>query len=241
MDRSLIGVLAFWSLGLLFTVIEAIRPARPISHRKYILYDLGSVVMYTIFFNMAVVITDRIPVPRYVPASILDLPFSVKLLLFFIVEDFGLYWVHRFMHTKHVWRVHKWHHSPTYMYWLAGIRTTFPHCILFNLPFILALPILYRAPNFIFVLILVEHTIRNDWMHMNVTWKSDWLEWIFVTPRYHHIHHSSVPQHHVANLGSLLTIWDRLFGTYVNPQTVKTELTFGTGEKDPTWRVVLGI
>ncbi len=190
---------------------------------------------------MAVVITDRIPVPRYVPAAILELPFSLKLPLFFIVEDFGLYWVHRLMHTRHVWRVHKWHHSPTYMYWFAGVLATFPHCVLFNLPFILALPILYGAPSFIFVLILVEHIFRNDWMHMNVTWKSDWLEWVAVTPRYHHIHHSAVSEHHVANLGSLLTIWDHIFGTYVNPQTAKTPLSFGTGEKDPPWRVIVGI
>ena len=76
---------------------------------------------------------------------------------------------------------------------------------------------------------------------MNVTWRSNWLESVVVTPRYHHIHHSEVPQHHVANLGSLLTIWDRMFGTYVNPHTIKTELSFGIGEKDPSWRVMLGI
>jgi len=127
------------------------------------------------------------------------------------------------------------------MYWFAGVRATFPHCVLFNLPFILALPILHGAPSFIFGLILVEHIFRNDWMHMNVTWRSDWLEWIVVTPRYHHIHHSAVGEHHVANLGSLLTIWDRIFGTYVNPRTAKLPLSFGTGEKDPPWRVIVGI
>lgn len=177
----------------------------------------------------------------FVPAEILGLPLALKLLIFFIFEDFGLYWMHRFMHTKHIWRVHKWHHSPTYMYRFAGVRATFPHCVLFNLPFILALPILYRAPSLVFLIILVEHIFRNDWMHMNVTWRSNWLEWVFVTPRYHHIHHSGSPQHHVANLGSLFTVWDRLFGTYLNPQTVKTEFSFGTGENDRPFRVMLGI
>ncbi len=241
MDKNLLSVLAFWSFGLLFTLVEVVRPARAITYRKYFLYDFGAVLLYAVFFYLAVVITDRIPVPRFVPAEVLALPLSVKILLFLIVEDFGLYWVHRLMHTKYVWRVHKWHHSPTYMYWFAGVRATFPHCVLFNLPFIVALPILYRAPSFVFPLIMVEHMFRNDWMHMNVTWKSNWLEWIFVTPRYHHIHHSEKVEHHVANLGSWLTIWDRMFGTYVNPETVKTELVFGTGEQDPSWRVVLGV
>lgn len=241
MDSNLIEVAAFLSFGMLFTALEVVKPARPIQYRKFILYDLGAVVMYFLFFQLAVAITDRIPVPRFVPAEILSLPLVLKVLLFYICEDFGLYWVHRFMHTKHVWRVHKWHHSPTYMYWLAGVRGTFPHNVLMNLPFVLALPILYQAPSFVFLFITVEHVFRNDWMHMNVTWRSNWLEWVFVTPRYHHIHHSEVPQHYVANLGSLLTIWDRMFGTYVDPQTVKAELRFGTGEKDSPFRVILGI
>lgn len=241
MDRDVISIIAFWSFGLLFAVLEVLRPARPIAYRKYFLNDFSAVIMYTIFFQMAVVITDRIPVPQYVPAAVLGLPLILKILIFFIVEDFGLYWVHRFMHTKHIWRVHKWHHSPTYMYWFAGVRATFPHCVFFNLPFIFALPILSKAPSLVFPLVMVEHLFRNDWMHMNVTWKSNWLEWVFVTPRYHHIHHSAAPEHSVANLGSLLTIWDRLFGTYMDPQAVKTELSFGTGEKDQSWRIMFGL
>lgn len=42
-------------------------------------------------------------------------------------------------------------------------------------------------------------------------------------------------------LYDLGAVWDRMFGTYVNPESVKTDLAFGTGEKDPPWRAVLGI
>jgi sterol desaturase/sphingolipid hydroxylase (fatty acid hydroxylase superfamily) len=76
---------------------------------------------------------------------------------------------------------------------------------------------------------------------MNVTWRSKWLEWVFVTPRYHHIHHNGNPQHYTANFGNLLTIWDRLFGTYANPEKVDPILQFGIGEKENPIRVVLGI
>ena len=44
--------------------------------------------------------------------------------------------------------------------------------------------------------------MRNNWMHMNVTWQSRWLEWLFVTPRYHHIHHSKDAAHQGTNLGA---------------------------------------
>jgi sterol desaturase/sphingolipid hydroxylase (fatty acid hydroxylase superfamily) len=89
--------------------------------------------------------------------------------------------------------------------------------------------------------IAVSSILQNDWMHMNVTWRSTWLEWIIVTPRYHHIHHSDNPQHYKTNMASLLTIWDRLFGTYFNPDKVETPFSFGTGEKPNPVRLVLGV
>jgi len=240
MSQNLISVIAFWSLGSIYTIVEAIFPRRAINYRRVLLYDIGALVLYVVFFKVAVAATDRIPVPDYVPAGVLELPLPLKVFLFYLLEDFGLYWVHRLMHTKYVWRVHKWHHSPTYMYWLAGVRATVPHIVLFNLCFSTALPILHSAPTWVFQLLLVEHMFRNDFMHMNVTWKSDWLEWVFVTPRYHHFHHSEDPSHFTANLGSLLTIWDRLFRTYGNPESLKKEIAFGIGEDVHPVRLAIG-
>ena len=78
-------------------------------------------------------------------------------------------------------------------------------------------------------------------MHLNVTWRSSWLEWLLVTPRYHHIHHSDQPEHYVANLAALFTLWDRMFGTYVDPATLRGELSFGIDEKVPLIRLAVGV
>ena len=73
---------------------------------------------------------------------------------------------------------------------------------------------------------MVEHIVRNNWMHLNVTWNSAWLERVFVTPRYHHpSQQRSSPSDE--NLGALLTIWDRLFGTYYDPDQIQRPLSFG--------------
>lgn len=171
----------------------------------------------------------------------MDLPLIGKVCLFYLLSDFGSYWMHRLMHTRYVWRIHKWHHSPTYMYWLAGIRATFPQQVLFNIPVAIVWPLLNLAPSWLYLAVLAETFLRNDWTHMNVTWRSNWLEWVFITPRYHYIHHSDNPRHYNANLGSLLTIWDRLFGTYVNPEEINKEISLGTGERDSPIRLALGI
>ena len=69
---------------------------------------------------------------------------------------------------------------------------------------------------------------------------SIYREWILLTPRYHHIHHSRNPEHHGANLGSRPTIWDRLFGTYVDPEGVG-EISFGIEAAPSPTRLALGI
>jgi len=64
-----------------------------------------------------------------------------------------------------------------------------------------------------------------------------------VTPRYHHIHHihhSNRPEHHGANLVSRLTIWDQIFGTYVDPEDVR-DITFGIERHPSPARLALGI
>jgi sterol desaturase/sphingolipid hydroxylase (fatty acid hydroxylase superfamily) len=190
---------------------------------------------------MVIPFINRIPIPNYVPAGLLQMSIADKLLLFYLLEDFGLYWVHRLMHTKQFWRTHKWHHHPNYLYWLAGIRFSIPHIFLFSFALVAARPILENLPGWVFQLIAIEHIFRNNWVHMNVAWKSSWLEWLVVTPRYHQIHHSSEPEHYSNNLGSLLTVWDRMFGTYCDPDGVKNELTFGFKERLHPVRFVLGI
>ena len=241
MNQTIYSFAVFWLLGFLAFAAEWLFPGRQIPYRKVLLRDLTALGVYNVLFAVVVVFTDRISVPNYVPAALAGTPLGLKLVVFFIVEDFGLYWVHRLMHTNYFWRTHKWHHYPKYMYWLAGFRTAIPHIILFNLTFILARPLLRGAPIWIFQLILAEHTFRNNWMHMNVAWKLSWLEWLVVTPRYHQIHHSDDPQHYRSNMASLLTIWDRLFGTYYNPDSVKKPLTFGINEKINPVRLVLGV
>jgi len=119
------------------------------------------------------------------------------------------------------------------------VRTTLPQQILFNLPYIVATPLIVGVPAWAILAMAAEEVIRNHWMHMNVSWRSNWLERVLVTPRYHHIHHSSDAKLHDGNYGGLFSIWDRLFGTYIDPDLTVPK-TFGTGEKkrDPVWLMI---
>jgi sterol desaturase/sphingolipid hydroxylase (fatty acid hydroxylase superfamily) len=233
--------LIFWSLGLIAFSAEYLFPARNVPYRAVFFRDLVALGVYNLSFLLVLPVSDRIPIPNYVPTSLMKLPLVYKLILFYIVEDFGLYWVHRLMHTNQFWRTHRWHHYPNYMYWLAGVRTSIPHIFLFNVTFVIARPLLSGAPLWLFQFIAFEHILRNHWMHLNVSWNSRWLEYLVVTPRYHHVHHSNDPAHYRSNLGALLTVWDRIFGTYTDPSNVKKPLRFGIGQRVAPYRLILGV
>lgn len=242
LSHDLFVPLLFLARVIFVTALELIAPARKISYRSVFLYDLvGCTLVGYILIPAAEFLSNRIALQASVPEVIMELPIAASFLLYYVVGDFGAYWMHRLMHTKAVWRAHKWHHSPTTMYWLAGYRASLPQQTLFNLPWIFAYSVFGLSPWWMYLAVLSSHMLLNDWMHMNVSWRSNWLEWIMVTPRYHHIHHSDDMVYSNANFGVTFTIWDRLFGTYVNPDEVKEPLSFGIGEKVPLVRLALGV
>jgi sterol desaturase/sphingolipid hydroxylase (fatty acid hydroxylase superfamily) len=236
----------FLGSGFLFAcaaaVAELLRPARDVPYRKVFPRDL----LVFAFYGLAIVpLAGRASGPIqghfHFPDLLMQLPVWARVVIYYLLADLSSYLMHRLMHTKYMWRAHKWHHSPRYMYFMTSVRASLVQQFLFNVAPFLAIPILSGAPAWIFLAIGVEGVFRNDWMHMNVAWRSRWLELLFVTPRYHHIHHSDDPALHNANYGSLFSIWDRLFGTWVDPDRFTAPLTFGTGEKDNAVRMIVGI
>jgi sterol desaturase/sphingolipid hydroxylase (fatty acid hydroxylase superfamily) len=52
----------------------------------------------------------------------------------------------------------------------------------------------------------------------------------------------SNPEHYELNLGNNFTFWDRLFGTYFDPDTLETkEIVFGIGETPSLARLIAGV
>lgn len=44
------------------------------------------------------------------------------------------------------------------------------------------------------------------------------IEFLFNTPSHHRVHHGANAQHLDRNYGGILTIWDRMFGTFAGEQ-----------------------
>ncbi len=224
------------------TLLERFFTAHKFVLRKVIFLDLATtlfLVLVTLpIANKAIAFMD---LHLNVPGIIASLPLAARVGLYLVLADLTHYWIHRMMHHPLLWRIHKWHHTPTHMSWAAGNRESLLDAILVNSGYAFFWPILGTIPGWLGAMLLVFAILKNDWMHLNVRWPLPWLEWLFVTPRYHHIHHSANPQHFNSNFSIVLSIWDRLFGTYTPPSVEKDSLQFGINERPAVPRLVLGV
>ena len=227
----------FWcsyvGIGLVCSVFELLWPARKLRYWRLdaVPLDLVACALFqVVFYATARRLIGYLPLHFKATQMMLDIPLWVRFIGYYMLGDFGAYWMHRLMHTRQVWRVHRFHHSVNQLWWLSGVRATIPQQAMFNVPYIFVAPLLAGAGIEVFHGLMFAGIITNHWMHMNVAWRSNWLEKVFVTPRYHQIHHSADADQHDGNYGTVFTLWDRMFGTYIDPDTT-TVTAFGT--RDP--------
>jgi len=237
----LVGLVLLGLRLVLVTALEKKAPAHFVPYRKVLPRDLVAAVVCGFFVDPSAGFLDSFILEPVLPPWVLNWPLTIRVLLYLVLADLGAYWIHRLLHTRHLWRAHKWHRSPIYLYWMSGIRASVFQTTLQNLPYIVVGGLLAFSPRWMFWAFFLKNTITNDIMHLNVWWGSRCLEWIVVTPRYHHIHHSENPEHYNNNLAVLFPIWDHLFGTYLDPEKVDRNLTFGIGESVHPIRLIIGL
>ena len=56
--------------------------------------------------------------------------------------------------------------------------------------------------------------IYQFWIHTEAIQRLGWVEKVFNTPSHHRVHHGSNREYLDRNHGSILILWDRLFGTF---------------------------
>lgn len=129
-----------------------------------------------------------------------------------IVIDFCTYIGHRLGHGfRFFWASHVPHHSPQVYNLSVGIRLSW----LQHLKVFVFAPVPLLGFDPMMILVCYQATvIYQFWIHTELIGKLGWIEWIFVTPSNHRVHHAVNPQYINKNFGAVLIIWDRMFGTY---------------------------
>ena len=134
--------------------------------------------------------------------------------LLFILEDIAFYVEHRVDHYCRIfWAVHVTHHSSEEFNLTTGFRSSALQPLYRFIYFIPLALLGFKPVDIIFMYSLTQ--IYGILVHTRYISKMpNWFEAIFVSPSHHRVHHGSNIRYLDKNMGMVLIIWDRLFGTF---------------------------
>ncbi|HXH57483.1 sterol desaturase family protein [Iamia sp.] len=131
--------------------------------------------------------------------------------------DFIYYWNHRFMHeSRWLWAVHVVHHSSERYNLSTALRQPVADAFAMFLPYG-ALSLVGFRPDVIETARGVN-LLYQFWVHTDAIGKLGPVEEILNTASHHRVHHGSNSQYLDRNHGSILILWDRLFGTFAREE-----------------------
>lgn len=235
-------------LGVAIGLLALALPFRHLAGRPKIAKDAAAAIATAVFAVGMFALLQR-PTDWAVErietwyAAIDDVAWWIVVPSYIVLADLGAYFAHRVLHTRWLWSTHAWHHSPTHLYWLSGLRGSPIHVLVLAAPYFLA-AIVFPAPEtgllglgILFLDVSNQHYIHSN---LRVPFVKQ-LERVFVTPRFHFVHHSTTPQISNSNYGFIFSFWDRLFGTYTDPETIAADDALGLDYEVSEWRLVLGL
>lgn len=134
--------------------------------------------------------------------------------LLFIFEDLAFYFEHRVDHFCRIfWAVHVTHHSSEEFNLTTGFRSSVLQPLYRFIYFIPLVLIGFKPLDIVFMYSLTQ--IYGILVHTQYIDKMpQWFETIFVSPAHHRVHHASNIRYLDRNMGMVLIIWDKIFGTF---------------------------
>ncbi len=140
-------------------------------------------------------------------------PLLVWIIVFF-AQDFCFYWLHRTEHnSRFFWAVHSNHHSAEKYNFTVALRSSVFQPFY---RFLFYLPIAFLGFDYMTIMFIYAiNQFYQFFLHTEMIGKlPGWYEAIFVTPSHHRVHHASDIKYLDKNMGQVLIIWDKIFGTF---------------------------
>jgi sterol desaturase/sphingolipid hydroxylase (fatty acid hydroxylase superfamily) len=163
-------------------------------------------------------------------------------ILAFVIDDFFRFIHHYLMHNTPILRLlHRTHHSALVLTPFTLYRTHPLEALMASARNILSIGLILALFSFLFQRPVTGMDILGvnlfgflfnaalaNLRHSSVPLSFGYLEYVFISPRMHQIHHSNNPKHFNKNYGVALAIWDQLFKSYYRPQKSEfIDLSYG--------------
>jgi len=130
-----------------------------------------------------------------------------------LATDFVWYWYHRLGHEVNIfWAAHIVHHHSEEFNFTAAARITTIQAVI-RTAFWCLLPLFGFHPTMVITMLLV-HGAYSFFTHTQMVGRIKWLEYVFITPSLHGVHHASDEKYLDKNYGDMFVFWDKMFGTF---------------------------
>jgi len=145
------------------------------------------------------------------------MPLWIQGLLFLILSDFMLYWLHRLFHGGGFWKYHAIHHSSEELDWISAARFHPANLFVGTIAVDVILLMAGISPN-VMLWVGPFTTFHSAFVHANLNWTLGPFKYVLSTPVFHRWHHTSLEEGGNTNFAGTFPIWDILFGTYRMPE-----------------------
>lgn len=179
-------------------------------------------------------------------ANNLDISLWLKIVIAFVLLDLAIYFQHATFHTLPIlWRIHRVHHSDLDCDVSTGLRFH-PVEILISILIKFIAILVIGAPVISVILFEIVLNFMSMFTHSNIHLNKPFeraLRWFIVTPDMHRLHHSNLENETNSNFGFNISLWDRVFGTYMaKPKDGQLGMTIGLSEfQKPKWQGIKGL
>ncbi len=230
----IIGVMAFFWLLEGYYAFAKLEYSKW-RHARTNLSLLGFVVLINVIFGIATAgVFVWLANSNFGLLALVNWPLWAELLLSIVVLDFlAQYVAHVMLHkVPFMWRLHIVHHSDTHVDVTTGTRHH-PLDFIFRESMALLAVIVLGMPLAYYLFYRIITIFFTYWTHANIRLSpklNTALGYLFVTPSMHKVHHHHTLPHTDSNFGNMLSIWDRIFGTY--EELDREQLVYGVDVVD---------
>lgn len=245
-NEALVRLVVFAGLFTLFAAVEAVAPRRDRSQTRAARWttNWAIIILDTVTLRAMAIFLPLLAVGAAIDAgnkgwgffNAVGWPIWLEVTVSVIILDFAIWAQHLITHkVPLLWRLHQVHHADVDIDVTTAIRF---HPIEIALSMILKIGLVYVLGPSALAVVLFEIILNGTAMfnHANIKlplWLDRIVRLLLVTPDMHRVHHSVHRSEHDSNYGFSLSVWDRMFRTYIaQPAEGHTDMKIGLRWQD---------
>ena len=227
LEQRPIERMAFLVGGLLiFWIIEGAIPLLRLTYKKNKLrhaavnfsFTVIHLAIHTLLAILIILLSDwckenQFGLVYWINANVL----GTTIISFLVLDFFGGWLVHITEHKVYfLWKFHVVHHADNNVDVTTGLRHHPIESVLRGIFFFMGI-FVSGAPMYAVMIFQTLLVLSAAFTHANIRmpqWIDVPMSYLFVSPNMHKVHHHWRQPYTDSNYGAVLSIWDRLFGTF---------------------------